>query len=267
MEILGLNPLKRHPSFKWKAGNVWEILKDYEYVGHSLNLVRKENPPILLKNTHHAIISEEMFKKANEKIKRKIKNNNYDRLTKILIDANSGKTLTYVTSKSKENEDYYYSRISKYSIKVKKLKMFLYYECIKILKDYIKNDQVLTEICRKRILQRDSLDIDNLKKQLEILKNKFTDLSEQFFNNQINRFKFEEKSKVISNQINTTENNINNYQTLFTKTLEVRSKLKVFLEVFDNDTERIELIRKMISTVIINHEKGIIIINYKFGKY
>ena len=85
--------------------------------------------------------------------------------------------------------------------------MFLYYECIKILKDYIKNDQVLTEICRKRILQRDSLDIDNLKKQLEILKNKFTDLSEQFFNNQINRFKFEEKSKVISNQINTTENN------------------------------------------------------------
>lgn len=267
VEILGLNPLKRHPSLKWKAGNVWEILKDYEYVGHSLNLVRKENPPILLKNTHHAIISEEMFKKANEKIKRKIKNNNYDRLTKILIDANSGKTLTYVTSKSKENEDYYYSRISKYSIKVKKLKMFLYYECIKILKDYIKNDQVLTEICRKRILQRDSLDIDNLKKQLEILKNKFTDLSEQFFNNQINRFKFEEKSKVISNQINTTENNINNYQTLFTKTLEVRSKLKVFLEVFDNDTERIELIRKMISTVIINHEKGIIIINYKFGKY
>ena len=267
VEVLGLKPLKKHPSLSWNAGNVWEILKDYEYVGHSLNLIKKENPPILLKNTHHAIITEEMFKLVNEKIKRKIKNNNYDKMGKILIDANSGKALTYVTSKSKKKDDYYYSRISKYSIKVKKIQMLLYNECGKILKNYINNDRILSEICKKKSLQLGSFEIDDMKKQLEMFKNKFTDLLEQFFNNQINKFKFENKSKEIANQINILENHINNHQTLYTKSLEVRNRLNNFLEVFDNDTEKIELIKKMISSVIINNEKGIIIINYKFCEY
>ena len=93
-QVLGLKALNKNTTSEWNAEKVWEILKDYEYCGHSVNLLKSDR--ILVKNTHLAIIDEYTFKTVQEKIysrsKLKVRLNH---LGQIIIDKNTGRNLLY----------------------------------------------------------------------------------------------------------------------------------------------------------------------------
>lgn len=70
--------------YDWKPVTIKRIISNYEYCGHMVSnknykqsykskvlLKNDESKYIIVKNTHEAIISEELFKKANELIKRR----------------------------------------------------------------------------------------------------------------------------------------------------------------------------------------------------
>ena len=95
---LNMTSFKNRYSKQWDRHSVNDIASDYEYCGHSINLLRPKNRRIVLFNTHNAIIDEGTFKKAQEVIAkyRKVgRNGNYNHIANLLKDDKSGHSFVY----------------------------------------------------------------------------------------------------------------------------------------------------------------------------
>ena len=108
-EILGLKALNKSPSKEWNAQKVWEIATDYEYCGHSLNWTRhKKDERILLKNTHLALIDEDLFARTQEKIKKRSKIGvKLNHIGRMLIDRGTNQHLYFSRSKDAKSSLYF----------------------------------------------------------------------------------------------------------------------------------------------------------------
>lgn len=98
-----------HP-YDWRARTIAKIIENYEYCGHMVSnknykvsykskrlLPTDKKDWIIVKNTHDAIISEDLFNKANERIKRRkrvFKNKERNMFSGIIRCATCGKALS-----------------------------------------------------------------------------------------------------------------------------------------------------------------------------
>ncbi len=266
VEILKNKPLHKTLSNKWTAKMVLDILKDYEYCGHSINLVRS-NSKVIIKNTHQAIIKEELFKVVNDKIKsRLITKNKIIHLGNILKDNIFYKNFSYNQSKGK-NDDYYYSKILHLSINKTFIHLLLYNEVINYLIYYVNNSDIIKEITKRKYLKNNFICFDEANIKLEEVNNKYSKLIDDYLNNKIFKNIFDSKSKEYQKEINEIDNYINNCDYYRTIINSYKFKFLSFLDKLKEKTNfDIELIKSVIIKVIFikNLEKKVIEIMINF---
>ena len=154
--VLGLKPLHKQPSRIWNGEKIWEIVRDYEYCGHSLNWTRhKKEERILLKNTHIAIIDEDLFWRVQTIIDKRSKNKNkVEHIGRILFDRKTNRNLLYHKGSNVEYSALYFLRdnnIQTYSIRARMLEEVLYYDVIEVIEACLKNKEELYELYKKKL--------------------------------------------------------------------------------------------------------------------
>lgn len=258
VEVLGMKPLNKKSATEWNAEKVWEIVKDYEYCGHSLNLLRKDEPPILVRNTHFAIITEELFKKANEQISsRTVKRLEVNHLGGILKDELTGKNMTYCRGRNKSNEDFYYSKQSYFSIKAKTLHSFLYEECMSLINSCIKNSEAIKELYKKRIFKAKISDKQELEFKLASLNDEYSRLLQDFFDNRLNQIKFDKKSQELVDKIKAVEKELNEFNEYEAQVIIYERKFLKFMETIQHaPDDEVDLIKMVISKVLLSKPKA-----------
>ncbi len=258
VEVLGMKPLNKNPAKEWNAEKVWEIVKDYEYCGHSLNLVRKEEPPILVRDTHYAIISEELFKKANEQLSsRNTRGTGINHLSTVLKDAVTGRNMTYCRGVNKNKEDYYYSKPCGFSIKAKTIHSFLYEEAMNLIESCVKDSNAIKELYKKRIFKARISDKQELEFKLTALNEEYSRLIQDFFDNRLNQIKFDKKSQELVAKIKDVEQQLNEFNEYEAQVVIYERKFMRFLESIKNTPEdEVDLIKMVISKVLLSKPKG-----------
>lgn len=155
-QVLGLKALHRQSAEKWNAEQVWSIVTDYEYCGHSVNWVRhKKDERILIKNTHEAIISEELYALAQAEIEKHSKvKQRLEHIGSCLIDKRLKKNLLF----SKKQQIYFLRENNKklYAISRDMMESVVFLEVVSMIEawgnNYIKRQREINERTSKHIL-------------------------------------------------------------------------------------------------------------------
>ena len=257
-EILKLKPLHKQPATEWNAEKIWEIARDYEYCGHAINW--KSHPKeeqILLRNTHPAIIDEDLFMRTQETIEKRSRiKNRLDHLGRMLIDRGSGKHLFYGRSqiKSVDYSTYFYriGTIQQYAIKAKVLEDVLYQDALKIIELATNNQAQLYDIFKRKLFGRQECSIDKLQKRLNDLNEEYSELLELYFLKKIPESIFTAKAEQLKRKIRINEEGIENLGNIQTQLSLYEIKFKKFLEALKTDPKnRLEIIRTAIEKVYI----------------
>lgn len=256
-EILGLKPLNKSPAKEWNAEKVWEIVTDYEYCGHSLNWTRhKAEERILLKNTHLALIDEELFARTQEKIKKRsrigVKLNHIGRM---LIDKETNQHLYFSRNKDAKLSSYFkrINGLQQYRIQAQAIEHALYLDAIDMVQNCRHNTDRLYEFYKKRIFNNEEFNKEKLKAQLKELNGLYEKLLEVYFAGEMPQEEFEAQAKKYCSKITRVE-------TLIEKTEEQNAKIDVFnlkFKKFLNKLKEVpmdkyKLIQMVISKVYIN---------------
>ena len=256
--ILKLKPLHKQPALKWNGEKVWEIARDYEYCGHAINW---ENHPkeeqILLRNTHPAIISEELFMRTQEVIeKRSRRKNRLDHLGRMLIDRESGRHLFYAKSPINpvDSSTYFYRSggIQQYAIRAKVIEDILYQDALNIIELATKNQEELYGIFKRKLFGRQECNMDRLRKKLNDLNEEYSKLLEQYFLKKIPEQAFNAKAEQLKSKIKSCEGNIENFGEIQTRLSLYEINFKKFIESLKATTENsFGIIRAAIEKVYI----------------
>ena len=256
-EILGLKALNKSPSKEWNAQKVWEIATDYEYCGHSLNWTRhKKDERILLKNTHLALIDEDLFARTQEKIKKRSKIGvKLNHIGRMLIDRGTNQHLYFSRSKDAKSS-LYFKRINglqQYKIQSQAMEGALYLDAIDMIQNCCHNTDRLYEFYKKRIFNNEEFNKEKLKFQLKELNGLYEKLLEIYFAGKIPQEEFETEAKKYSSKIKKVEK-------LLEGTEEQMAKIDVFNLTFKKFLDKLKeipmykykLIQMVISKVYIN---------------
>ena len=248
-QVLKLKPLNKKPAAKWSASAVSEVVSDYEYCGHIVNLVRKKEPPIIIKNKRLSIVTEEEYELANKK-RLEHKNELESRKNKLdfIYDIN-GKKLIY----SKDEYGFYYSS-KVFQLREKTLIKMLYTDAILVLEKMKKDTNKFYQILVKRITVKEcKIPKQELEKNLKVLDAEYAKLLEKFFLQKVTSKYFEKMSKELNDKMNAIKDLLNASTNIKTQVTLLERKFNMFLELIKEEPRNeIELIRMMIERVEIN---------------
>lgn len=262
-EVLGLKPLEKEPAEKWNASKVWEVATDYEYCGHSVNWLKHKNK-IILKNTHLAIVDEDLFMRTQKVLKSRSKRK-LDHLGKLVVDRKSGRNLLY--SKSKISK--YFLRDTKtnkriYSLSAHALEEVIFQDVVDTIKAQKSGADVYRRICGREC------DFEKTQRELEKVNVEYSKLLESYFNNVICEEEFNKQASTMLKKIKICENMLNSRQHIESEIDLFGAKFDKFLDrLKDISFDRLRLIRLAVEKVYvedINKGKIDISIIYKFGK-
>ena len=256
-KVLGLKALNANPAKEWNAEKVWEIATDYEYCGHSLNWTRhKKEERILLKNTHLALIDEDLFAKTQEKIKKRsrigVKLNHIGRM---LIDRETNKHLYFSRGKNAKLSSYFKrtNGLQQYRIQAQAIEDVLYLDAIEMIKKCRYNTDRLYEFYKKSIFNNEEFNKDKLKTQLKELNCAYEKLLETFFTGKIAQEEFEVQAKKYCSKITKVETLIEKSDEKIVKIDVFNLKFKKFLnKLKEIPMDKYKLIQMVISKVYIN---------------
>ncbi len=196
-QVLGLKALHKQSARKWNAEKVWSIATDYEYCGHSINWARhKKEERILIKNTHQAIISEEIYAKVQRGIEKRSKvKRRLEHLGSCIIDARSKRNLLF----SQKQQIYFLRENNRkvYSIPKATIEELLFTEALAMVEYWI--EQYIKSEREKRK--------DNIQKHLEDLNCQYAQLIDLRFENRIDEITFLKKQKILLESIKRVEKN------------------------------------------------------------
>ncbi len=248
---------------KWTSAFIREILKDCEYCGHSINCSHSKNmDPIIIKNTHEAIIDEALFNEVQDiiKVRPKVVMEKPDNINNLLRHEATGKYFRLM---------YKDRRIPKYScrgeginIDINELHSIIYED----IKDVILKGEKYLEKIKSRIL-KDIGDVDELNKILKDLNLEYSKLLEKYFSNLVSESVFKNKSELLSKKINDTENKLKKTLTLDSKIEILTNKFNSFIKnTILDDSDKINIIKQVVSKVKISKVNNNIKlkIRYKF---
>ena len=257
-EVLGLKGLNKVPSQEWNAEKVWTIAKDYEYCGHSLNWVRHiKEEQVLLKNTHLAIIDEDLYARTQEVIKNNsTRKKKLDHLGKLLVDRTTGKNLLYEKPTYNKNGKYFLrvNNLRQYSFLAEDIENILYRDVLNVI-ECCKFDQIkFYDIMKNRLMNGNDFDKTKINSKLKSLNNEYSALLERYFNQLITEEMYENKSKGLLLKIKELELQLERLSETQAKIALFDIKFKKFIEDLKNTPkEKFDLIRFAISKVYINN--------------
>lgn len=207
-KILNLKPLNKVSANKWNAQKVWEIATDYEYCGHSLNLIKNKENKILIKNTHLKIIDEKLFYLARKNLQKRSKiSNKLEHLGKIIIDRKSGKNL-YFSCNYKNKSNYYFKRekgLLVYKIDSNLIKEILIKDVINLVISLDFQNEFLYDFYKINFFNNEDFSKTILQDKLDLLNQDYEKILKSRFLNKIDENTFLKEGNYYCNEINKTE--------------------------------------------------------------
>ena len=227
--VLGLKSLNKNASNVWTAEKVWEIVKDCEYCGHSVNLkYSKTDKPIIIKNNHCAIVSEELFLKAQEVIFSRAKNKNkLNHLGKLLIDNNSKRNLLFQKNNKNPKLSSYYLRVNGkrvYSFSATGIEEVIFNDVVKIVKKFLAQKRNEENVIAKINLLNKEMEKINLLYEKVLNDHLFNKISSTQFNSSVKTLN--EKLKNIESEIELVKLNSKKFKG-FENSLNFRKANKI----------------------------------------
>ena len=258
--VLGLKALNKNPAKEWSGEKVWEIVKDYEYCGHSKNWVRHiKEEQILIKDTHLAIIDEETFNKAQKNIEdRSTRKNKVKHIGKLLIDRKTGKNLLYGRTIGKEDKATYFCRVNNlrvYSIKARAIEDIIYRDTLNVIQCCKLDQERFYNFFKERIFNGKEYNQEKLKDKLNKLNEEYSQILEAYFNQTICEEIYEKKSQKLLFDIKETEIDIERCSSYKAQIELLEIRFKKFLESIKSLSviEPFEIISKVVSKVYIEN--------------
>jgi len=261
VNVLGQKGLHKKPAKEWNGEKVWEVVKDYEYCGHSINWVSHiKEEQILLKNTHLAIIDEDLFKKAQEAIdKRSNMKNRPIHIGKLLFDRKTNKNLLYGRRKNEEDKAIYFCRVNnrqQYAIKARAIERAVYQDALNVIECCKFDHERFYGLFRQKLFQGKEFNQEQLKTRLNKLNEEYSNLLEGYFNQVICEEVYEKRSKQLLMSIKETEIDIERCVDNKSKIELFEIRFKKFLEsIKDMSKDMFEVIKQVISKIYINEVK------------
>jgi hypothetical protein len=261
VQILGLKGLNKVPATKWNGEKVWEIVTDYEYCGHSINWVSHiKEEQILLKDTHLAIVDEELYRKAQQVIeKRSTNRNRVNHIGKLLIDRQTGRNLLYNRKVGEEEKATYYSRVNnlrQYSINARAIEKVIYQDALNVIECCKFDQERFYNLFRQKLFKGKEFNQYKLKERLKKLNEEYSHLLEGYFSQIVCEDIYQKKSKQLLVSIKETEIElercVNNKANI--ELFEIR--FKRFLESIKNiSKDMFDVIKQVVDKVYINEVK------------
>ena len=257
-EVLGLKALNKNPSRLWTAEKVWEILHDFEYCGHSINWVRhKKEERIVLKNTHHAIIGEELFFRVQEILRRRSKIKvKLNHIGKLLFDKETNRHMLYARSRYADYSSVYFLRVDKrqkYAIRARQIEDVLYEDALSVIEACRSDGERFYEIYKKRLFGGQKCEAAELKKELGDTNAEYAELLEKFVEGKIPDTIYSDRAGYLRKRIREIEQRITVAGEMESKLHVFDIKFKKFLQRLKNaPTDKISLIESVVSKVYIN---------------
>lgn len=271
-EVLGLKKLNKVAANCWNAEKVWEVVRDYEYCGHSVNYeCRGETGQIILYNTHKKIIDDKLFDKAQATINKRSTKKRRNHLGKILIDRHTGKKLLFEYRRDNSIKSDYFLRVNgrrQYVINAEEIENVIYNDVISVIKRCKSSKEKFKDLLLKKNFGGEFETKDKLESVLKRLNEEYANFVELYFNGKISAEKYVKKSAEFVTEIKQAEDRISRFNTLKADAELFERRFKQFL--YDVETlpeNKKEVIRKAISKVYIDsvqRKEFHITVKYKF---
>ena len=255
-EVLGLKALNANPAKEWNAEKVWEIATDYEYCGHSLNWTRhKKEERILLKNTHLALIDEDLYWKAQTNIKKRSRIGvRLNHIAKMLVDKETNKNLYFHRGKE-DKASYYFKRINgkeQYKIQSLAIEETLYLDALEMIQKCRHDKDKLYNFYKRRLFNNAEFNKDKLKQQLKELNRNYEKVLEDYFAGKMTEVIFEIEAKKYSSKIQKVEELIEGADEQMAKIDVFNLKFKKFVDKLKEvPMDKYEIIQSVISKVYV----------------
>ena len=255
-EVLGLKALNANPAKEWNAEKVWEIATDYEYCGHSLNWTRhKKEERILLKNTHLALIDEDLYWKAQSNIKKRSRIGvRLNHIAKMLVDKETNKNLYFHRGKE-DKASYYFKRINgkeQYKIQSLAIEETLYLDALEMIQKCRHDKDKLYSFYKRRLFNNAEFNKDKLKQQLKELNRNYEKVLEDYFAGKMTEAIFEIEAKKYSSKIQKVEELLEGADEQMAKIDVFNLKFKKFVDKLKEvPMDKYEIIQSVISKVYV----------------
>lgn len=262
------NKCKSEP--RWCAKTVIEITKKREYVGDTVNQIhiynngkcKINNNPIILENTHEAIIDLETFNKAQEKRYKITKTSKEisDRLLCDILKTYNNRKIHYAFKRKNKNpeerNEYYECKADKVLVRIDYTHKVLYEYSLSMIKRILKNKDKFKSEMVKLLIESSNFDerIKEIEKELASVDYTFSKLFEQYAFEEISLDEYDSKREnLTAYQIKLT-NEKNELKSNSKTIYEINKSLDSFIDSVNNKTlhmRDIELIRFCIKEVFI----------------
>jgi hypothetical protein len=255
--VLKLKALHKAPATKWNAAKVWEVARDYEYCGHALNLKQHlKHEQLLLRNTHPAIINEELFFCAQKNLDRRFDGKEkIEHIGKLLVDRKTQGHLFYhrKISNSGNYAYYIYRRHNKqiYKITAKHMEEVLYKDIFNVIR--ICTDEQICKAIQPRLLKGSEYNLNILTASLRNQNEEYSALLEAYFIGKISGSTFRAKAIALQQKIEEIEKKISKAKDLEREIEFYKLKFLDYIKFLrDNPRNLISIIRLAIDKVYID---------------
>ena len=240
---------------KWNNGMITNIIKDYEYCGHVINLQCSQfYEPVILRDMLPQIIDEETFEKAQKiRMSRNIKYNDIPHIADLLYDPESGKHPCYSIREFKEPK--YCFRASGYSINVSLIHKILYQDALEVIKLCLENKEKFYEYYKNKLFKDKGTSKEELTNNINRLNREYELLLENYAIGQVSEHYFEKKSTELNGEINKCEELLKDSAVQEVRFKKFQEKFNEFLDdikTIEDQEFCIILIRKVIGKVILH---------------
>ena len=240
---------------KWSNSMLTQIIKDYEYCGHVINLRCSQfYEPVILRDMLPQIIDEETFEKAQKiRMSRRVKYDDIPHIADLLYDPESGKHPCYSIREFKEPK--YCFRASGYSINVAMLHKVLYQDALEVIKLCLENKEKFYEYYKNKLFKDSGTSKEELTNNINKCNKEYESLLESYVSGKVSEQYFEKTSTALNNEISRCEELLKDSAIQEIKFKKFQEKFNEFLEdikTIEDPEFCIILIRKVIGKVILH---------------
>ena len=267
--------------YNWKSFMIIHILKNIEYTGVAINRIMitkngkqvKNDNPIILENKLEPLITKEQFDKVQEIFKSNEKNytDNLDdyRIKGLFYCAKCNKPMQYADNRIERNKSVYVCRLSKTRANALILHEVVYKDLIAVLTEFKSNPTKFKRKYEKHLFSQYDLNRYNvLTKTKNQIDANITKLFEMKLMGEISEAKYKEKLVSLKEENQNIESELLRYDSYNLDKKILAKRFETFeksLHEYENITDKLELIRKFVSKVIVSNDEVLKLnIIYKF---
>ncbi len=241
------NKRKNTGPYEWKSTSIYEILSRKEYVGDSHNHKSKykktnKTDSFILKNTHEAIISRELFEKCQKLKFKRFKINKVDDSKRLKgFFFHNDEPLRYQISNNNIKYEYYVNPEIKFSARLDILHEATYQYCIDMIMK-LSDERVIAEFEKQYnvdLLLKQKAEIE---KETRKLQSKYQTLFESKIDGKITELDYKLKKDILDNKI---AYNDEIYNQVITDIYYNKDKAKTFHKIIEELKELDQSINKL----------------------